>query len=54
MYEVTYRIKGSRSFRCLGSTFTNSGKYNEEELIKTEQARKAGTALNSLLGVNIF
>jgi hypothetical protein len=33
----------------LGSTFTNFGKCNEEVLNRTEQARRATRALNSLL-----
>jgi hypothetical protein len=45
--ELNIDIKGSRTFRYLGSIFTNSGKCNEV-LHGTEQARKATSALNVL------
>jgi len=52
---VTYaniEIKGSKSYKYLGSIFMNSGKYKEEVLNRTEQAMKATRALNSLLWSN--
>jgi len=51
---VTYaniEIKGSRSYKYLGSIFMNSGKC-KEMLNRTEQAMKATRALNSLLWSN--
>ena len=49
---VTYaniEIKGSNSFKYVGSIFMNSGKCKEESLNRIEQAMKATGAQNSLI-----
>jgi hypothetical protein len=40
-------IKDSRSFRYLGSKFTNSEECNEEMLNRIQQARKATKTLKA-------
>jgi hypothetical protein len=49
MTYANIEIGSSKSYKYLGSIFTNSGKYKEEVLNRTEQATKATRALNSLL-----
>jgi hypothetical protein len=46
--EINIDIKGRRSFTYLAFIFAKSGKCNKEVLHRTEQARKATRALNSL------
>jgi hypothetical protein len=41
--EHNIEIKGSRSFKYLGSVLMKSGKCNEEVLNRTGQARKAAS-----------
>jgi len=55
---VTYaniEIKGSRSYKYLGSIFMNSGKCKEEVLNRIEQAMKATRALwSNCISVNEY